>query len=42
MQDRKILYKQFQEAFPIESLKDMTLEEYTNLEKSNSFCYWLK
>lgn len=24
MQDRRLLYRQFQEIFPIESLKDMT------------------
>ena len=40
--DRRLLYKQFQEAFPIESLKDMTLEKYTNLNRDDSFCYWLE
>lgn len=40
--DRKLLYKQFQEAFPIESLKDMSLEKYTNLNRDDSFCYWLE
>lgn len=42
MQDRRLLYRQFQETFPIESLKDMTLDEYTNLDKASSFCYWLE
>lgn len=42
MQDRRLLYRQFQEIFPIESLKDMTLDEYTNLDKASSFCYWLE
>lgn len=36
------LYKEFQEHFPIEKLKTMSLEEYTNLDRSNSFCYWLE
>ena len=40
--DRRLLYQQFQEAFPIESLKEMPLEKYTNLNKDNSFCYWLE
>lgn len=40
--DRKQLFKQFQEAFPIESLKDMTLDKYTNLNKDDSFCFWLE
>lgn len=42
MQDRRLLYRQFQEIFPIESLKDMTLDKYTNLDKASSFCYWLE
>lgn len=42
MQDRRLLYRQFQETFPIESLKDMPLDEYTNLDKASSFCYWLE
>lgn len=42
MQDRRLLYRQFQEIFPIESLRDMTLDEYTNLDKASSFCYWLE
>lgn len=40
--DRKQLYKQFQEAFPIGSLKDMPLDKYTNLNKDDSFCFWLE
>ena len=32
---------EFQEMWPIEKLKTMTLEEYTNLEK-NSFTYWIE
>ena len=37
MQDRRLLYRQFQEAFPIEGLKDMTLDEYTNPDKGSHF-----
>lgn len=40
--ERRSLYQQFQKAFPIESLKDMPLEKYTNLNRDDSFCYWLE
>lgn len=36
------LYKSFNAAFPRHRLSEMTLEEYTNLEKKDSFCYWLE
>ena len=36
------LYKEFQERFPLEKLRELTLEEYTNLDRDNSFCYWLE
>ena len=39
---RRELYRQFQEAFPIEYLKEMPLEKYTNLNREDSFCYWLE
>src|SRR5574344_434718 len=42
MIDRKQVYKDFQTAFPKGKLADMTLEQYTNLEKKDSFCYWLE
>lgn len=32
----------FLERFPLASLSTMPLETYTNLERSNSFCYWLE
>lgn len=35
-------YNSFQEQFPIEKLEEMTLEEYTNLDRSDSFCYWIE
>lgn len=28
--------------FPLETLKEMPLEQYTNLNRSDSFCYWLE
>ena len=40
--DRRTLYNQFLQQFPIESLENMTLEEYSNLNRDNSFCYWLE
>lgn len=40
--DRRALYQDFLKAFPLESLKDMPLEKYTNLNKDDSFCYWLE
>lgn len=36
------LYTSFQTQFPIEKLKSLRLEEYTNLDRDNSFCYWLE
>jgi hypothetical protein len=39
---RRELYKQFQEAFPLEYLKEMPLEKYTNLHEVDlvdTFCY---
>lgn len=40
--DRHKLYKDFRDVFPIETLYDMTLDKYTNLDKETSFCYWLE
>lgn len=40
--DRHKLYHEFQEAFPLEKLSELTLERYTNLYRSDSFCYWLE
>lgn len=36
------LNEEFIKMFPLEKLKDMTIEQYTNLNKSDSFCYWLE
>ena len=35
-------YQSFQHEFPIDTLKDMTLDKYTNLNRKDSFCYWLE
>ena len=35
---RKIL-NEFLETFPIAKLQDMTLKQYTNLKRNDSFCY---
>lgn len=40
--DRRTLYNQFLEKFPILDLGKLKLEEYTNLKRDNSFCYWLE
>lgn len=39
---RRELYQAFQQAFPLEALKDMPLEKYTNLNREDSFCYWIE
>ena len=36
------LYNDFQNRFPIERLINLPIEEYTNLNRDNSFCYWLE
>lgn len=40
-EEQKQLYQDFQQRFPFESLETMTLEQFTNLDKT-SFCYWLE
>lgn len=42
MNEKRQLHQEFLKAFPIDSLEDMTLEQYTDLKKENSFCYWLE
>lgn len=39
---REKMYEDFLKEFPLESLKDMTLEKYTNLNREDSFCYWIE
>lgn len=40
--DKHELLKDFLDTWPIERLKTMSLDEYTNLNKEDSFCYWLE
>lgn len=42
MTDKEALLKEFLERFPISKLKTMTLEEYTDTKRENSFCYWIE
>lgn len=42
MEDRRKLLNDFLEAFPLETLPEMPLEKYTNLNRSDSFCYWVE
>ena len=36
------LYQDFQDAFPLDQLDQMPLEKYTNLNRKDSFCYWVE
>ena len=36
------LYVKFQETFPLEKLNDITLEQYSNLDRRSSFTYWVE
>lgn len=36
------IYEEFNNEFPLEKVRNLTLEEYTNTERSNSFCYWVE
>ncbi len=40
--EAKKLYNEFQSKFPLEKIKNLKLEEYTNLNREDSFCYWLE
>lgn len=40
--DKYKLLENFLQTWPIERLRSMTLEEYTNLNRQDSFCYWLE
>ncbi len=43
IQDAKYrLYQGLSRTIPLESLEYMTLEKYTNLNRDDSFCYWLE
>ncbi len=36
------LKQEFLDKWPIEKLEQMNIEEYTNLDRKDSFCYWLE
>ncbi|MCM1139514.1 MAG: EVE domain-containing protein [Muribaculum sp.] len=40
--DRHKLYEEFQNRYPLESLPNMTLSEYTDLVPNESFCNWIE
>ena len=42
MECRRKLLNDFLEAFPLETLSEMPLKKYTNLNRSDSFCYWVE
>lgn len=44
MFDEKLytLFKEFQEKWPLERIKTMTLAEYTAVGSKDSFCYWIE
>lgn len=39
---RNKLLEDFLQAYPLQSLLDISLDQYTNLNKGDSFCYWLE
>jgi 5-methylcytosine-specific restriction enzyme B len=39
---REQIWVDFLRTWPIRRVREMTLQEYTNLNKSDSFCYWLE
>ena len=41
-QEKRKLYDEFLAEFPLEKLREMPLERYTNLNRQDSFCYWLE
>ena len=42
MEDKRKLLNDFLTAFPLETLSEMPLDKYTNLNRSDSFCYWVE
>lgn len=41
MEDKRKLLNDFLAAFPLETLSEMQLDKYTNLNRADSFCYWV-
>lgn len=42
MEENYSLKEEFLRVWSLENLQEMTLEQYTNLNRENSFCYWLE
>jgi len=42
MDQRETLYNQFLVKFPLENLKDMSLEKYTKRKNKENFTYWIE
>lgn len=40
--DRHQRLQEFLKEFPLDSLPEMPIERYTNLNRSDSFCYWVE
>ena len=40
--DRLRLWSDFLEAWPLERVREMTLEEYTNADRDDAFIYWIE
>lgn len=40
--DNKSIYEAFNKNFPLETLGQLPLDKYTNLNRSDAFCYWLE
>jgi len=42
MKEQRELKESFLETWPLERVRQMSLQEYTNLNREDSFCYWLE
>lgn len=42
MGDKRKILNDFLMAYPFDTLHEMPLEKYTNLNRSDSFCYWVE
>ena len=40
IQQIESIYENFTQRFSIDRLRNLDLNDYTNLERENSFCYW--
>lgn len=42
MEEKRKILNEFLAEFPLETLSKMQLDKYTNLNRSDSFCYWVE